>query len=127
VARSKKDVAMDDKKDIEKAIENELRDLCLRIEAKLNYRPTALIDMIEKYGGLKTVKRLIDRPEPSSGYKKLARLDELDFTAEMLLLENEEWHSLFKYDTIMTAVRRINQTNKERKLALKTSYSENTI
>lgn len=101
---------MDNKKAIEKAIEDELWKLCLKIEAKLNYSPIRLIAMIDNHGGLKTLKRLIDRPEPSAGYKRLAKLNALDFTAEMLLVEHVEWHPLFKNNVLAIAFKRTNQT-----------------
>jgi hypothetical protein len=118
---------MNDAKDIEKAIDNELRDLCRKIEAKLNYKPTVLMQMIDNHGGRETIKRLIDRPEPSPGYKKLAKLNELDFTVEVLLLDHIEWHSLFKEKVLLTAIRRVTKSNKDRKLALQLSHPENTI
>ena len=64
----------------------ELKTKVQRAKAECNYSPTAFSHMLEQYGGVETVKRLIANSlrtgRLSDGYAKLFMLGRLDLTAE---------------------------------------------
>jgi len=76
--------------DFEKRIWNAIKIM----NEKHNYNPTILIDMINKYGGIEAVQRLINSSEPTYGYTKLWELKALDLSLEAIILE-KEWFELF--------------------------------
>ncbi|MEY9441696.1 hypothetical protein [Bradyrhizobium elkanii] len=88
--------------------ENELREALLDIYRRcdrLGYRPTGMLDLMQDYGAVGAVKRLIANPI-SEGFKRLVLLGRLDLTVESLALE-ERWAGLFDEAELATCRRRV--------------------
>ena len=91
-----------------KALEGEfsaaLRDIYAQCDA-LGYRPTGMLQMMERLGGINTGRRLLNLP-PSEGFGRLALMGRLDLTVETLILE-PRWSDVFTDDERRTARRRL--------------------
>jgi hypothetical protein len=57
--------------------------------ARLGYRPTYFLQMIEQYGGAETARRLIMSDQPSDGFRRLWEMQRLDMTIEAFVLKPE--------------------------------------
>ncbi|MGY3531173.1 hypothetical protein [Bradyrhizobium sp. USDA 4452] len=91
-----------------RAKERELREALFEIYRKcdrLGYRPTGMLDLMQEYGAVGAVKRLIANPI-SDGFKRLVLLERLDLTVESLALE-ERWAGLFDEAELATCRRRV--------------------
>ena len=73
---------------------------------KLGYNPTAFLEMLNKYGALGTVQKLIHAPHVSDGYSKLFMLGRLDLTLEAIMLK-PEYQILLTKDELAICVARI--------------------
>jgi hypothetical protein len=73
--------------------------------AKLGYRPFAMLEMVDRLGGIETARRLLANP-PSDGFARLALLKRLDLAIESLVLE-PRWDGLFTEAELRTARRRL--------------------
>ncbi|MDR6832095.1 MULTISPECIES: hypothetical protein [unclassified Sphingopyxis] len=60
---------------------------------KLGYRPTGMLDLMERLGAIATARHLLARP-PSDGFARLFELNRLDLAIESIVLR-PEWSSLF--------------------------------
>lgn len=76
--------------------------------ARIGYRPTEFMKMIEQDGAFPTAKHLIASAQPSSGFRRLWELKRLDLTVEALVLR-EPWRQLFSPAELERAQRRLNQ------------------
>lgn len=88
--------------------EHELREALLEIYQKcdrLGYRPTGMLDLMQAYGAVGAVKRLIANPI-SEGFKRLVLLGRLDLAVESLALE-ERWAGLFDQAELDMCRRRV--------------------
>jgi hypothetical protein len=110
VARSKKDIVMNEK--LANEFEEGMRNLYRTIVTETKYRPTALRQMIDHYGGVTAAKRLIYSVVPSDGYTKLWELNRLDLTVEAFVLANPQWHSLFTEPELTKAAVRLKSFRK---------------
>lgn len=72
---------------------------------KLGYRPTGMLELMQKHSAIVAVKRLIANPI-SSGFNKLALLERLDLAIESLALE-DRWAGLFDENELQTCRRRL--------------------
>lgn len=72
---------------------------------KLGYRPTGMLDLIERLGAVATAKHLLAQP-PSDGFVRLFELKRLDLAIESIVLR-PEWSSLFSDDERRIARRRL--------------------
>lgn len=81
-----------------------LRDIYAQCDA-LGYRPTGMLQMMERLGGIDTARRLLTLP-PSEGFGRLALMGRLDLTVETLILE-PRWNDVFTDDERRTAKRRL--------------------
>ena len=62
--------------------------------AKLGYRPTYFLRMVNEHGGVAAAKRLLSAPEAQSGLTTLWELGRLDISMEALVVQ-ERWQPLF--------------------------------
>jgi hypothetical protein len=62
--------------------------------------------MINQYGVIEAVKRLINNPNLSSGYTKLWELNALNLSMEAIIQE-EKWKNLFTDDELLKAKERL--------------------
>lgn len=69
-----------------------LRDVYDQCDA-LGYRPTGMLQMLERIGAIETARRLIASP-PSDGFGRLALLGRLDLAVESLILQ-PRWDGVF--------------------------------
>lgn len=93
-----------DPKALERDFSAALRDIYAQCDA-LGYRPTGMLQMMERLGGIDTARRLLTLP-PSDGFGRLALMGRLDLTVEMLVLE-PRWGDVFTDDERRTAKRRL--------------------
>jgi hypothetical protein len=61
--------------------------------AKLNYKPTIFLNMVNNYGGYEAAKRLLAQHGHTHGFNKLYEMGRLDLSMEALILE--KWSHLF--------------------------------
>ena len=73
--------------------------------AALGYRPTGMLQMIDRLGGVETARRLLVLP-PSDGFGRLAILGRLDLAVESLVLE-PRWNGVFSEKERQIARRRL--------------------
>jgi 16S rRNA U516 pseudouridylate synthase RsuA-like enzyme len=98
-------------------LENKLLQHLIRAEEEseklLRYSSSVFINMLNKDGAVKTVKKLI-KNNPSKALKKLHEINRLDLTVEGVLINNPELHPLFTEAEIKKAKNRISYYNKKR-------------
>lgn len=76
--------------------------------SKVNYKPTAFLKMIDDYGTIMAVKKLINSTKVSDGYIKLYEKQRLDLTVEAIILE-DKWNDLFTEKELLIAQNRLKQ------------------
>ncbi len=96
--------AAPDHKQVERQFVAALRDIYAQCDA-LGYRPTGMLQMIDRLGGIETARRLLVLP-PSDGFGRLAMLSRLDLAVESLVLE-PRWDSVFTEEERRIARRRL--------------------
>lgn len=96
--------AFRDAKAVEREFAQALRDTYAQCDA-LGYRPTAMLQMLERLGGLATARRLLTLP-PSEGFTRLTLMGRRDLTIEALILE-ARWDGVFSEDERRMARRRL--------------------
>ena len=102
-----------------KELENELEILVLwscQECHKFGYPPTIFEKMIRKYRAVKAIEKVIDKPEPTSGFNKLRDKVRLDLSAEALILERPKFHKLFTDDLLEKADERLKEHGYELKV-----------
>ena len=72
---------------------------------KLGYKPTGMLEMIERLGGIGTARALLAKP-PSEGLARLATLQRLDLAIESIV-QQPRWAELFTTEELRTARRRL--------------------
>ena len=77
----------------EAAFHQEMLDTC-REAAKLGYRPTRFLQMVNQDGGVATAHRLLATGGPADGLTRLWELGRLDISLEAIMLKLE-YRSLF--------------------------------
>ena len=87
---------MESEPDIEslkKKFENELREKAQRAARECSYTPSAYLNMLSRYGGVKTAKQLISSNirtgNPSEGFLRLYGMDRVDLTMEESVCRSE--------------------------------------
>jgi hypothetical protein len=73
--------------------------------AALKYHPTGMLDLMEEYGPIGAVRRLITNPI-SDGFNKLALLGRLDLAVEALALQ-DRWSGVFNENELDVCRRRL--------------------
>lgn len=99
--------AADDRIDIERLardFKTELLNTYAECE-KLGYRPTGMLDLMERLGAVPAAKHLLAQP-PSEGFRRLFELGRLDLAIESIVLQ-PGWFYLFTDDERRTARRRL--------------------
>ncbi len=84
-----------------------LFDLANRTTTETSYNPTLFKQMLGDRGGVETAKNLINRSQPSDGYRRLWELGRLDLTVEAALWESPRFHSLFSEEEITRCRKRL--------------------
>ena len=80
-------------------------------KTECNYNPKAFIQMVNTYGALETVKRLlVSKQNIASGLEKLWELGRLDLCFERIIFE-PEWHDLFTKEELTEAKKRLKELN----------------
>lgn len=69
---------------------------------KLKYRPTQFKKMVDAYGGLETVNRVLATGKPSDGFTRLWELGHLELTCEAIIVETK-WRNYFEADVVARA------------------------
>lgn len=77
------------------------------VAARLGYRPTYFLQMVQLHGGAAAAKRLLSTSEAQSGLMKLWELGRLDISMEALVVQ-ERWKPLFSDAERQTARERLN-------------------
>jgi hypothetical protein len=85
-----------------------MKHLCDRMTRELGYRPTVLLDMLEKLNGVKAAKMLLRKREVSAGFIYVYERGRPDLTVEALILE-EKWDPLFTQKQREIARRRLDE------------------
>ena len=62
--------------------------------AKLGYRPTRFLQMVDEHGGVAAARRLLGGPVAQSGLTTLWELGRLDISMEALVVQ-ERWQPIF--------------------------------
>ncbi len=93
--------------DLAERFEQRLRE-SVPVAIQLGYNPTVFVDLLERYRGVQTAKRLIAEGEIQYGFKRLAALGRLDLTMEQIMLE-PEFASLFTEGELAAARWRLDQ------------------
>ena len=73
-----------------------------------DYRPTYFLQMLEKYGGVETAKRLLAKKESQTGLFQLYELDLLSESMEAIVLQ-DRFKDLFSEAEIAEAYRRLDE------------------
>jgi hypothetical protein len=75
---------------------------------KRGYVATYFLQMLEEYGGKKTAKRLLAKPEPQTGLFELWQLNLLHESMEAVVLR-DKFKELFTPDELAEAYRRLEE------------------
>ncbi|HEX5185034.1 MAG TPA: hypothetical protein VFW19_17990 [Allosphingosinicella sp.] len=86
------DVKAADPRAVERAFADALRQIYAECE-RLGYKPVAMLQMVDRWGGIETARRLLASP-PSDGFARLALMGRLDLAVEALILE-PRWEGVF--------------------------------
>jgi len=90
----------------EKRFENRVQNAIDKMKEEYKYNPTELRRMISEHGTVNAVKRLINNPNLSYGFKKLCMLKALHLSLEAIILEND-WKELFTEEERKIAKRKL--------------------
>lgn len=93
-----------DRQRVEREFVAALRDIYAQCDA-LGYQPAAMLQMIDRLGGIGTARRLLELP-PSDGFGRLVLLGRLDLAVESLVLQ-PRWDGIFTPDERRIAKRRL--------------------
>ncbi len=74
--------------DLEKAFDQEMRDSYYQA-ARLGYRSTYFLRVVQEHGGLETAHRLLGTDAPSEGLARMWELGRLDMSLEAIVLKPE--------------------------------------
>lgn len=66
---------------------DEFIDETIRLSALKGYHPTTFMRMRADYGTVGAIRRLVENGDPQSGFKKLKRLNMLDWTLEAAVMK----------------------------------------
>lgn len=75
-------------------------DIYKRALTEANYKPSVFLRMVGEHGGYETARRLIHSDHVSDGYVKLFERGRLDLTVEAVIIDNQQWHELFRDDEL---------------------------
>mgnify|MGYP000403214753 CR=1 FL=1 len=84
-------------------------DLYHRAKDEAGYNATRYLQMVANNGGVETTRNLINSDAPADGYTELYLQGRLDLTVEALVVENEQWQSLFDPAEIEKARQRLKE------------------
>lgn len=92
--------------DLKREFEYEMRQIYEKAKNECNYRPTRYLQMLDKYGGLKTAKKLLATDKIHEGLTRLYLLGRLDLTVEKLVLK-KKYRILFSEEELKRAKRKL--------------------
>ncbi len=77
---------------------------------KLGYSANEFRKMLDRDGGFETVKRIVPKREPSSGFFRLSEEKRIDLTCEAIIVQTE-WRRFFDQDLLEIAEKRLRDFN----------------
>ncbi len=92
-------------------LEAQFHEAMLRIyeeAAKLGYRPTYFMKMVQSSGGVEAARSLLGTKAPADGFTRLWELDRLDLSVEAVALKSE-YHELFSAEQLASAAQRLSE------------------
>ena len=92
---------------LERKFDEAMMDIYRRAKSEAGYNASEFHAMLDRNRGLITAKRLINAKQVSIGYTNLHLLERLDLTFEAVVLENEQWHSLFQPEELARCKKRL--------------------
>ena len=93
---------------LEMRFHKEMVDIYKKAKAECDYNATYFLQMVTKYGGVETARRLLATQVPSEGFTKLWEYGRLDLTMEALVLK-PEYTTLFSEGETRIARERLEQ------------------
>jgi hypothetical protein len=88
---------MDDPSQRSRTFDDAMLELYETWKREINYAANRFRQAVEKRGGVETARRLLGRPDVSSGFVKLHQAGRLDLTMEYLILRRE-FTQLFTFE-----------------------------
>ena len=95
------------KDDLKKRFNLAMRNIYRQAKYEAKYNAKRYLQMLNENGGLETAHILINTSTVSDGYAALWERGRLDLTVEALILDNPEYHELFKQDELRIAKKRL--------------------
>lgn len=84
---------------LEKMFNEALIKKCKIAQAECGYNPTRFLQTVDRFGGVKTVKEIINKGKISDGFDKLQQANRLDLTMEATVID-EKYGELFTDDEV---------------------------
>ena len=88
---------MDDRSNGARGFDAAVLELVETWKREVQYSATRFRQMVDRRGGVETARRLLDRPDVSSGFLKLKQAGKLELTIEYLILQRE-FTTLFTFE-----------------------------
>lgn len=92
---------------LEERFDAAMMDVFHRAHDEANYNATRYHQMLMEHGGLGTAQMLLNANTVSDGYTALWERGRLDLTVEAVILDHQEFHSLFSNEELDRARRRL--------------------
>jgi hypothetical protein len=88
---------MDDQSQRERTFDAAMLELYDTWRQEIRYAANRFRQMVQKHGGVETARRLLKKPDVSSGFLKLHEAGKLELTMEFLVLR-KEFTPLFSFE-----------------------------
>ena len=88
---------MDDQSPGARRFDEAMLELTETWKQEVRYSATRFRQMVDRRGGVETARRLLSKPDVSSGFLKLKEAGKLDLTMEYLILQRD-FTSLFTFE-----------------------------
>lgn len=95
---------------LEAEFDRKMRLIYKKAKEECNYIPTRYLQMLGRYGGLKTAKKLLAENKIHDGLVELYLCGRLDLTVEALVIE-KKYKELFSEEEIRVAKKRLHDLN----------------
>lgn len=86
-----------------------------KAKSEAKYNAIRFLQMVTDHGGVRTAHMLINSVNVSEGYTALWERKRLDLTVEAMILENEQYHSLFTEAELAICRKRLSQYEYKKK------------
>lgn len=84
---------------LEKRFDEELIKTCEIAQKEYGYNPTRFLQLVSRFGGVKTAKEIIRKNNISDGFDKLQKANRIDLTMEAIIVK-KEYAELFTDDEV---------------------------